>query len=126
MNKRQIIQKLKRNCDMLGIVATTDLETLTVDGVVVSCVDLSIQKPMGGIDGSVSPFLGMGVAAPGKIKFKGDAGENTIAAIMTSADRLKLFSLVMGFGNDVIVEAGDTTTELARIPGAVDVINVGQ
>lgn len=126
MNTKFIIAKIKRNLDMLSIAATTDLNTVTVDGAVISCVDASIAAPMGGIDGSVSPFLGMGVANPGQIKVKGAAGENTIAAIMTSELRLKVLSLVMGFGNDVVVEAGDTATELARIPGAVDVMGVGQ
>lgn len=126
MNKKPIIAKIKRNLDMLSIASTTDLNTVTVDGVVISCVDASIAAPMGGIDGSVSPFLGMGVANPGQILLKGAAGENTIAAIMTSELRLKVLSLAMGFGNDVVVQAGDTTAELARIPGAVDVMGVGQ
>jgi len=128
MNKVQILKKIKRNLDMLSIAATADATSVTVTatGMVISCVDADIAKPLGGIDGSVSPFLGIGVANPGCIKVKGGSGENTIAAIMTTDTDMIVLRQVMQFANDVIIEAGDTTAELARVPSDVDVRSLGQ
>jgi hypothetical protein len=81
---------------------------------------------MGGINDASSPFLGIGIANPGKLKIKGAAGENTIAAIVDSSDNVKIVSVCTRMANDVIIEAGDTTTELSRVPGHPDLLNMGQ
>jgi len=125
MNKTQILNKIKRNLDMLKISATQDATSITVDTAVISCVDAAIQAPMGGVNGAVSPFLGIGVAAPGQIKLKGAAGENTVAAIIDSELRAIILSLLVAFANDVVIEAGDATTQLALIPGSVDLQVMG-
>lgn len=125
MNKTQILNKIKRNLDMLKISATQDATSITVDTAVISCVDAAIQAPMGGVNGAVSPFLGIGVAAPGQIKLKGAAGENTVAAIVDSELRAIVLSLLVAFANDVVIEAGDATTQLALIPGSVDLQVMG-
>jgi len=110
---------------MLKISATQDATSITVDTAVISCVDAAIQAPMGGVNGAVSPFLGIGVAAPGQIKLKGAAGENTVAAIVDSELRAIVLSLLVAFANDVVIEAGDATTQLALIPGSVDLQVMG-
>ena len=125
MNKVQILNRVKRDLDMLGIAAVRGASDITVDSAVISCVDASIQSPMGGVDGTVSPFLGIGIAAPGQIKMKGGAGENTLAAILASELRVKVLALLVCFANDVVVEAGDTTTQLALVPGSVDLKMMG-
>ena len=126
MNTVQILNKIKRDLDVLGITATRDASSVIVDTVTITCVEASIQKPMSGIDPTVSPFLGIGVANPGQIKVKGAAGENTLAAIFDTELRMKVFSLVCGFANDKVVEAGDTTTQLAYIQGHPDLLGMGQ
>jgi hypothetical protein len=125
MNKVAIMNKIKRNLDMLAIAATQDATTITVDSAIISCVDASIQAPLGGVDGSSSPFLGIGVAAPGVIKIKGASSEDTVAKIAKSELRLKVLAVICAFGNDVVVEDGDSTTELARVPGNVDLKMMG-
>ena len=125
MNKQAILKKIKRNLDMLQISATLDTASITVNGLTIACVDASIASPMGGIDGTVSPFLGIGVAAPGKISIKGAAGENTVVEIMTSELRLKVLSLCLAFANNVVILDGDTSAQVAEIPGHVDAIGVG-
>jgi hypothetical protein len=99
---------------------------LVAAGLTISLVDASIQSPMGGVSPSASPFLGIGIAYPKTWKIKGEAGQNTVAAIFTGSDELKILSLLAHFANDIVVEAGDTTTELARIPGHQDVYGLGQ
>jgi len=126
--KEQILDKIKRNLDQLGIAATRNANDVTLDASsrVISYQDSDIKKPMGGVDPQVSPFLGIGVANPGQLKMKGDAGENTIAAIMTDADTLRAWAVMGNFANDKILEAGDSAAELARIEGQEDLAGMGQ
>lgn len=98
---------------------------MVVAGLTITYVDAAIQAPMGGVSDASSPFLGIGVASPGVIKIKGAAGENSVAAVMAGADELKVLAFCSHFANDVVVEAGDTTTELARIPGTADLRMMG-
>lgn len=124
-NSAQILNKIARNLGQEGLAFTQGASSVSVGNVVITYVPASIQSPMGGVDGSVSPFLGIGVANPGKIQLKGTAGLNTIAAIFTSATELKALSLATAFANNVIVQAGDTTAQLAEIPGMVDLLAMG-
>jgi len=126
MNKVQILNKIARDLGQLQITAVQGAGFVTVDNLVISTVDAQIQTPMGGIDGSVSPFLGMGIASPGQLKLKGAAGQNTLAAIFTSALRMQVLALMAGFANDIVIEAGDTTAQLAYIRGHADLLGMGQ
>lgn len=129
-NKDAMLDKIARNMKQRGVTASRVGDTVEVtktggDKLSVSYVEKAVQKPMGGVDGSVSPFLGIGIAAPGSLKMKGDAGENTIAAIVDTAEALELMHELAGYANDVIIEAGDTTTQLARVKGSADSIGLG-
>jgi hypothetical protein len=131
-NKEQILDKIARNMSQRSLSAERVGETVEVtkdggagDVIVVSYKEKDIASPMGGVSDQSSPFLGIGVAAPGSIKIKGAAGENTIAAIFDDSDSLELLSECSGFANDVEVEAGDSSTELARIRGQADTIGLG-
>jgi hypothetical protein len=84
-----------------------------------------IQSPMGGVDPTVSPYLGIGIAAPGSLQIKGAAGQNTIAAIFTDAGSIELMVELAGYGNDLIIQAGDSTTQLARIRGLDSWLGLG-
>jgi hypothetical protein len=126
MNKVQILAKIKRNLDQLGIANTADSVSVTAVGTIISCVDAAIQAPMGGIDGSVSPFLGIGIAAPGQLQLKGASGENSLAAIFTTEDNFKVLREICGFANDVVIVKGDNTDILATLPGNADLKMMGQ
>ena len=132
-NKEQILDKITRNMKQRGFSAERVGETCeltkaggTGDVLVVSYEDKQVQSPMGGVDDTQSPFLGIGIAAPGAIKIKGAAGENTISDIMDDADALELLAECAGKANDIIVEEGDSTTELTRIKGHADLLGLGQ
>ena len=124
-NKRQVLDKISRNLDQLEISNSRSGDDVVAGGLTVSYVDADIQKPLGGVDGDVNPFLGIGVGNPGVIKVKGAAGENSIAAILDSAENLQIMSVIFGHANDVVMEEGDTTDELARIRGQVDLLGMG-
>jgi hypothetical protein len=78
-----------------------------------------------GVDDPASPFLGIGTGAPGSIKIKGAAAESTVAAIFDDGDALSLLAEVAGYANDVVVEDGGSTTELARIAGHDSLLGLG-
>lgn len=71
-NSVQILDKIQRNCQQRGIaVSRPSAELLIAAGIEISyeaAAELNAAtSPMMGIDASVSPFLGIGVANPGKI-----------------------------------------------------------
>jgi hypothetical protein len=126
-NKVPVLNKLARNLEMLGQVVSrgSDAEVIA-SGMTVSYVSASIASPMGGVSDASSPFLGIGIAAPGKLKIKGAAGENSIAAIFTSAADLAVLAQCAHFANNILVEAGDTATQLAEIAGHADLLGMGE
>lgn len=129
MAQSQILDKLARNLQQMGVSATRSATSVVIASANVgsiSLVDASIQSPMGGVDGSVSPFLGIGVAAPCKIKIKGAAGKNTLAAILASSADAVVLAACARPANNIIIEAGDTATQLAEIPGHPDMLGMGQ
>lgn len=125
-NPVQVLDKIKRNLDAVSVPATRNNGSVTAAGLTISYVDAALDAPMGGINGNASPYLGIGVANPGVIKIKGAAGENTVAGIFVNAADLAVLACCTRFANDVVVEAGDTTTELARLAGHPDLKMMGQ
>lgn len=131
-NKEAILDKIARNMTQRGRSAERVNEAVeytkaggTGDVLTVSYTDKDLQSPMGGVDDQSSPFLGIGIASPGSIKVKGAAGENTVAAIFDDEDALELLAELAGYANDITVEEGDTSTELARFGGHESVLGTG-
>ena len=109
-NEKFILDKMQRNLEQMGVVVVRGAANLTAAGIVVTLEDPEIQKPMGGVDGSVSPFIGMGVANSNIIVLD-------IAPI--DLDGFKLLAVCARFANTLKV-AGDI------IPGHADLIGMGQ
>lgn len=123
-NKKQLLDKIERNMKQRGYAADVsrpDADTLLVDGVTVSYVDKSIQSPMGGVDDATSPFLGVGIAAPGSLKLA-DTGA-LLAAVISSEARIALLAECGGKANDLVIEGSDGEI---RIAGQADVIGLGE
>ena len=123
-----VLSKIKRNLDMMNIPCTQSAAsvTLTASSVVIGYQQLDLKEPLGGVNPAVSPFLGIAQANPGQITLKGAAGQNTLAAILVSADVVRAFGMLCGFANDKLVIAGDTTAELAYVEGMSTLYNMGQ
>jgi hypothetical protein len=132
-NKEAILDKIARNLKQRGLSESAVVRngsTLSVtktggDVLAITYVDKSVQSPMGGVSASSAPFLGMGIAAPGTLKVKGATGETTIAGVLDTVEALQVMAELTGFGNDVVVESGSTTTELARISGVAGLLGLG-
>ena len=109
-NRVQILDKIERNCKQLGIeVSRTDATILVAGGITITYVDAKIESPMGGIDGNTSPFLGIGIANPGKINFSINP---------TTLIHLQVLQVACGFANNIIIPLGE-------LQGDSDMLNVG-
>lgn len=136
-NKEQILNKIARNLDMLKIGYSRDVSKVTIENgsndLEITYVDADIQKPMGGVDGNVSPFLGVGVANPGYIKIAG-AGVNTanpatVGELLDSLIAAKAFHLVSNFANTIKLynaNAGAGANLDVEVEGHPDLIMMGQ
>lgn len=111
-NEVQILNKIQRNLEQMGVVVVRGAADLTVGSVVVTLEDPEILKPMGGVDGSVSPFIGIGVANPNIITLTGTINTN---------DEFKLLAVCARFANSL-----NLVTHGVVIPGHADLIGMGQ
>jgi hypothetical protein len=125
-----ILDKIARNCTMLGLTATRSGDTVIVENgsndLTISLVEASIMKPMGGIDPMVSPFLGIGIGNPCTIKVKSAISTaDSIVDVVDSAVAVKLIKLLGGFTNDIRLENSDAAYTL-EMRGHAEMIGVGQ
>lgn len=133
-NKSQILAKIARNAYELGLTVNSQSATQLIieDGgtdLLIDYVDASIASPMGGVDGSVSPFLGIGIANPGKIRMrKNTASAQTIAQTFATAVSLKVLALCTRFANNVVVADSNVASPatLAEIAGEPTLLGMGQ
>lgn len=130
-NSVQILAKIARNAAQLGLTVNSQSATAVViengsNDLTVSYESASIQSPMGGVDPSVSPFLGIGVGNPGKIKIKSAsnaAGDMT--DILNSLTAAKVLAICAAFANNIVLENSDASAS-GEIRGHSDVIGLGQ
>ena len=110
-NEVQILDKIERNCRQVDIAVTRDsAEQLTAGGIVITYIDAVIASPQGGIDDSTSPFLGIGIANPGKINLDTDP---------TTLVHYRVLRIVSGMANNIVIPAGE-------LEGSVDLLGMGQ
>ena len=109
-NDVQILDKIQRNCEQLGItVSRTDADTLVAAGITITYTPASIQQPMGGIDDSSNPFLGIGIANPGKIDLDTDP---------STLDEYRVLRVCAGHANTIVIPAGE-------LEGHADLLGMG-
>ena len=110
-NSVQILDKIQRNCQQRGLsVSRPSADLLVAEGIEISYEDAQIGSPMGGIDPTVSPFLGIGTANPGKIVLDTDPA---------SLAEFQVLRIVCGHANTVVIPAGE-------LPGHADLNGMGQ
>ena len=130
-NRKQILAKLARNAAQIGLTVVSQSDTAVVidngsNDLTVSYVDASIQSPMGGVSDAAAPFLGIGIANPGKIKIKSASTANDdMSDILDSAVAAKVLCLCAGNANNIILENSDASFS-AEIPGHPDLLGMGQ
>jgi hypothetical protein len=129
-NQKQVLDKIARNLDILSIPESrgANYEVIVANGsntLIVTYVSASIQSPMGGVDDTISPYLGMGIANPGKIQIQSSISTaGTIADVIDGNVAAQLFAMCSGFANDIILmnQSGSYSHEFR---GDVDNLNMG-
>lgn len=127
----QIMAKIARNCAQLGLTVNSNTGAAVVidngsNDLTVSYVAASIDLPMGGVSPASSPYLGVGVVAPGQLKMKSaSTAADTIADVMDSLVAAKVLCVLSAFANDIVLENSDATYT-ATIRGNPDLLGMGQ
>lgn len=128
-----ILDKIFRNATQLGLTVVRGASSVTVENgsndLVISYIDAVIASPMGGVDGNVSPFLGIGTVNPGKIAITGATytGSATVGTLIDTAVAAQVFAIVMGFGNDIqLVQAGTVASLNQEIRAFADFRGMGR
>lgn len=125
-----ILHKLARNAKMLGLTVNSETHSAVViengsNDLTIAYIEASFNPSMvGGVDGSVSPFLGIGVGNPGKISIQGSAGA-TMALTMDTLVAMKVLAMCAALANDIQL-LGSGGEDLGVIRGQSDVLGLGQ
>ncbi len=131
-NSAAILQKMARNAKMLGLTVNSQSQTAVViengsNDLTISYLDASFSPSVvGGVDGSVSPFLGIGVGNPGKIKISGATTTDTVAAVIDSVVAAKVLCMCAALANDIQLASDSGATVVAEIRGHSDLLGMGQ
>lgn len=127
----QIMAKVARNCAQLGLTVNSNSGAAVViengsNDLTVSYVAASIDLPMGGVSPASSPFLGIGVVNPGQLKLKSaSTAGDAITDVLDSVVAAKVLTVLVGIGNDILLENSDATFS-AVLRGNADLLGMGQ
>ena len=130
-NSVQILAKIARDAAQLGLTVNSQTASAVViengsNDLTISYLPASIMSPQGGVDPTVSPYLGIGVANPGKIQIKSASTANdNITDVLDTLIAAKVLALCAGFANDIHLENLDATFT-GDIRGHADLIGMGQ
>lgn len=131
-NSAAILQKLARNAKMLGLTVNSQSQTAVViengsNDLTISYVDAVFSPAVvGGVDSSISPYLGIGVGNPGKIKISGATTTDTVAAVIDTAVAAKVLCMCAAMANDIQLASDAGATVVADIRGHSDLIGMGE
>jgi hypothetical protein len=119
-NAVQILDKIERNCKQLGLTTSrTSQDALVAEGMTISYTSAVIQSPMGGIDKAASPFLGIGIAAPGKIAI------DLAAADLDTRAKVQVLHVCAGHANSIVLSNAATSGVNGEIQGHADLHGMG-
>jgi hypothetical protein len=119
-NAVQILDKIERNCKQLGLTTSrTSQSALVAEGMTITYTAAVIQSPMGGVDGATSPFLGIGIAAPGKIAI------DLAAADLDTRAKVQVLHVCSGHANSIVLSNAATPAVEGEIQGHADLHGMG-
>jgi len=129
-NSAAILHKLARNAKMLGLTVNSESQTAVV--IENGSNDLTIgyanavfsPAVVGGVDSTVSPFLGIGVGNPGKVTISG-AAATSVDTLVDSLVAAKVLAMCAALANDIQL-LDNAQADLGTIRGHSDIIGLGQ
>ncbi len=130
-NSVQILAKLARNAQMLGLSVVSQSQSAVVisngsNNLSISYVLASIQSPMGGVDPTVSPYLGIGIANPGKLKLTSAINTNgNMSDVIDGQVAAQVLQMMSGMDNNIILSNSDGSYSV-ELRGDADLIGMGQ
>lgn len=129
-NSAAILHKLARNAKMLGMTVNSESQTAVViengaNDLTISYVNAVFSPAVvGGVDPTVSPYLGIGVGNPGKVAISG-AGATTVATLIDTLVAAKVLAMCAALANDIQL-LDSAQGDLGTIRGHSDIIGLGQ
>jgi len=128
----QTMLRIARDAFELGLVVVSQSATNVVisngsNNLTVGYIAASFNPSMvGGVDGSVSPFLGIGTANPGKILMLSSINTaGTIADVIDGSVAAQVLCLLAGRANDLVLSNSDGSS-ITNIRGSADLLGMGQ
>ena len=136
-----MMQKIARDAQIMGLVVSAQgyvngiANVQITDGSATLWVSYlsAVFSPsvVGGIDSTITPFLGIGTAAPGQLTLQSSAG-TSVATVITSQISAQVLAMLAGRANDIVI-ANNTNLgapvpadQLAYIRGSSDLLGQGQ
>ena len=129
--KKQILDKLARDLAQLGMDVSRGAanEVVVENGsadVTISYADASFSPSMmGGVDGSTSPYLGIGTGNPGKVTLR-VAGASALADVLDTAVAIRCLAKCAGLANNIVIRNAADSADLLEIRGHADLIGMGE
>ena len=129
--KKQVLNKIARNLEIQGeSVSRGANDSVIVENgssdITIAYVDASFSPTMmGGVDGTVSPFLGIGIGNPGKLTIQ-VAGADVLADILATAKAVKAFAICAGFANNIQLLQDDDSSVALEVRGHSDLLGMGE
>lgn len=131
-NSVAILQKLARNLQILGytiasqsasaVVVSNASNNLTI-GYIASSTTPSM---LGGVDPTVSPFLGIGQGNPGQISITSAISTSSnISDVIDGATAAQVLASCASMANDIVLSNANASFT-ARIRGDSDLLGMGQ
>lgn len=130
MRMFQVMDKIERDLTRLGfeILRVSQKEIKVKNGsndLVISYQSHSLPSPKAGIDGTVTPFLGMKDAMPVVFKIKSSiATSGSVKDVIDSDVAVRVLMLMTTFGNDLLLENSTGSFSKVFYP-IVDHVGVG-
>ena len=137
-----MMQKIARDATVLGLV-------VTAQGYVGGIANVQIQDGgntlwvsyltatftpagIGGVDPSISPYLGIGTSTPGQLTLQNSAG-TTVSSVLDSQIAAQVLAILAGRANDIVIANNSNlgapvvaTDQLAYLRGSADTVTLGQ
>lgn len=137
-NSAAILQKMARNAQMLGQTVVSQSQTAVVIANGSNNLTISYQAAVfnpsvvGGVDPTISPFLGIGVGNPGCLVLQSATG-TSVPTVIDGVIAAQVLCMLAALANDIIIQddaglptAPGSGAQLARIRGQSDIIGLGQ
>ena len=129
--KKHVLNKIARNLEIQGesVSRGSEGQVVVANGsadITISYVDASFSPTMmGGVDGTVSPFLGIGIGNPGKLALR-VASADALADVLATEKAIKAFAVCAGFANNIQLLRDDTGAVVAEVRGHSDLLGMGE